>query len=130
MIFGIGVDIVRIARIQAALDHFGERFARRILSETEFEGYGKSVCTVAFLAKRFAAKEAAAKALGTGFGRVFGFRHISVVNNHHGRPFLEFHGPAKQLVQSLGISGSHLSLSDEKDYAVAFVTLTAQAVTD
>ena len=123
MIFGIGVDIVHIPRIQAALERFGQPFAARLLSEAELVEYARSSQPAAFLAKRFAAKEAAAKAMGTGFRLGLNLRHIEVVNNRHGRPALTFHGRGEALRLELGIGASHLSLTDEREYAIAFVTL-------
>lgn len=123
MIFGIGTDIVAVARIQQGLDRHGERFAQRILSEGEFERFQAHGRPAHFLAKRFAAKEAVAKAFGTGFRDGLSLRHIEVVNDAKGRPMLRFAGKAAQLVEDLGIGEAHVSLSDEERYAVAFVTL-------
>lgn len=123
MIHGIGTDIVAIARVQAGLDRHGERFARRILSEQEMLGYSTSAQPVHFLAKRFAAKEAAVKALGTGFRDGISLSHVEVSNNEHGRPELNLNGRAAEVAASLGVGEAHLSLSDEKEYAIAFVTL-------
>lgn len=123
MIHGIGTDIVAIARIEAGLARFGDKFARRILADQEFQGFADHVSPASFLAKRFAAKEAAVKALGTGFRDGISLGQISISNNEHGKPVLSFSGRALEVCDSLGIGESHLSLSDEKDYAIAFVTL-------
>ena len=90
MIFGIGTDIVSIPRMQTLLDKQGDKIAKRILSETELVSFKKAVKPAAFLAKRFAAKEATAKALGTGFRDGLSLSHISVQNNQLGRPELIF----------------------------------------
>ena len=124
MIIGIGADIVQVSRIQQSLDRLGDAFARRILTDSELKTFKSTKQPVAFLAKRFAAKEAAAKALGTGIGKV-SFRHIEVSNNALGAPKLEFHGYARELQRLKAINHLHLSLSDEKDNAVAFVVLEA-----
>ena len=123
MIFGIGTDIVRIQRIDKNLQRYGERFASRILSDDEFEGFKTSARKAHFLAKRFAAKEAAAKALGTGFRDGLSLRDISVTNDELGKPVLNFSPKAQEQLKTRCIGGTHLSISDEHDYAVAFVTL-------
>lgn len=123
MIHGIGTDIVAIARIQASLTRFGDKFARRILAPGEWQGFADSANPACFLAKRFAAKEAAVKALGTGFRNGISLAHIAVSNDVYGKPGLCFSGQALQVCTDLGVGEAHLSLSDEKDYAIAFVTL-------
>jgi len=127
VIVGVGVDIVRIARIDAALERFGDRFARRLTTEEEYRAYRESPRPAHFLAKRFAAKEAAAKALGTGFRFGLSLRHIGVTRDPLGRPGLAFHDRAWRLAQGRGVIGSHLSLADEDDYAIAYVVLTGVA---
>lgn len=124
MIFGIGTDIVRVERMQKNLDRYGEDFARRILADGELEEFRTQSRPAHFLAKRFAAKEAAAKALGMGFSNGLSLRHIQVAHDANGKPLLQFTGQALQLVSDNGITTSHLSLADEDDYAVAFVTLS------
>lgn len=126
MVYGVGTDIVAISRIEHSLDKYGDKFAEKILAKSELEQFQKKnslLAKSAFLAKRFAAKEATAKALGTGFRDGLCLTHIVVTNNSYGRPELEFYGRAAELKKELGISYSHLSLSDEKKYAIAFVTL-------
>jgi len=123
MIVGIGTDLVHIPRIQALLDKHGDKIAKRILSNSEFDAFQKAKNQAGFLAKRFAAKEAAAKALGTGFRNGLSLRHIEVSNDDNGKPELQFIARGLALVDELNIGRSLLSLSDEKDYAVAFVTL-------
>lgn len=120
---GIGTDIVRIARMEADLAQYGERFARRILAPAEIEEYRASRSPARFLAKRFAAKEAAVKALGTGFSQGIGLHDIAVGHEPAGRPFLIYTGRAQALCREAGIRESHLSIADESEYAVAFVTL-------
>lgn len=123
MIFGIGTDIVRVARMQQSLDKHGERFARRILTEHELVGYQRANKPANYLAKRFAAKEATAKAMGTGFRNGLSLKHINVEHDDQGKPLLEFNGLAAEFMQQQGIHEAHISLADEQEYAVAFVTL-------
>lgn len=126
MIFGIGTDIVHIPRMEALLQKHGDKFAERILSKQEYSEFELSANQAAFLAKRFAAKEATAKAMGTGFRNGLSLKHISVTNNELGRPSLELEHRAAVLSQELKIGRGFLSLSDEQEYAVAFVTLMEQ----
>ncbi|MDH5547772.1 MAG: holo-ACP synthase [Gammaproteobacteria bacterium] len=128
MIHGIGTDIVEIERIKDGLERHGERFARRILSAGEYATYLEHSNPQGFLAKRFAAKEATAKALGTGFRDGLSLQHIEVVNDDLGKPQLVFHGAAQDLVAKLGVGEAHISLSDERHYAVAYVVLTSARV--
>lgn len=123
MIFGIGTDIVAIARIAEGLERHGDRFAERILADTELQGYRNDASPVNYLAKRFAAKEAMAKALGTGFRDGLSLRHIAVGHDAKGKPLIEVTGRGEELCHELGIGARHLSISDEREYAVAFVTL-------
>ena len=128
MIFGIGTDIVEISRMEQNLSRHGERFAERILTEVELARYSQHVKPAQFLAKRFAAKEAVAKAFGTGFRDGLSLQHIGVVNDAHGRPMLEFSGQAAEMLEKFNITRSHLSLSDEPHYAIAFVILESDTV--
>jgi len=123
VIFGVGTDIVRVARIQRSLDRYGARFLARVLTESEQRGCRASRHPARFVAKRFAAKEAAVKAMGTGFRRGIGLRQIEVQREPGGPPRLAFHGAARAFLQDRGIVASHLSLSDEDDHAVAVVVL-------
>lgn len=126
MITGIGTDIVRIGRIRRILGkRQGEAFARRVLTDPELEIFSAHSNPAAYLAKRFAAKEAAAKALGTGIGKV-SFQHLQVANDGQGAPRLQFHGYARELQERRGIRNIHLSLADEEDAAIAFVVLEAR----
>lgn len=123
MIFGVGIDMVRIARVQAGLDRHGERFARRILAEEELADFRGQARPSRFLAKRFAAKEALVKALGTGFRDGISLREIRVEHDTLGRPRIELTGHAREAAAARRIAASHLSLSDEVDYALACVML-------
>lgn len=124
MIIGIGTDLVHIPRMEALLAKHGPKIAERILSEEEFASFQQSKQQAAFLAKRFAAKEAAAKALGTGFRNGLSLRHIAVRNNVEGKPELVFLDYGLNCLRQCGATRSMLSLSDEHEYAVAYVVLT------
>ena len=123
MISGIGVDIAETIRFSKLHEKYGERFARRILTENEFSQLQRRKHPALFLASRFAAKEATAKALGTGFAQGVGYKSIEVKNDGNGKPSLCFYRVALQLIEERQISRVLLSLSDEKYYAVAMVVL-------
>ena len=123
MIIGIGTDIARVARFERAMARHGERFAQRLLGELERERLRDHGLPAAFLAKRFAAKEAFVKALGTGLRRGMRWTEIQVVNDALGRPSLVLSGKAQALAEAAGVRALHLSLSDEEALATAFVVL-------
>jgi len=123
MIFGIGTDIVRVKRMQDNIDKFGDKFAERILSEEELVEYHRYAEPSRLLAKRFAAKEAASKAMGTGFRDGVTLKQIFITHDPLGKPILNFVETAKEFLQLHGVKESHVSISDEQDYAVAYVTL-------
>lgn len=123
MIVGIGVDIAEIARVDELQNKFGERFARRILTADELIEYRRRNNRSSYLALRFAAKEAAAKACGTGIGGELGFQDMQIDNDALGKPVLRFLEKADPLVTRLQIRNVLVSLSDEKHYAVAMVVL-------
>ena len=123
MIVGIGSDIIKVQRIADSFERLGERFAKRILSVEELIQFNSHSSQVAFLAKRFAAKEAAGKALGVGIGQGISWTQIIVVNNELGAPSLKFVDQAKVWCDRKNVNASHISLSDEQDFAVAFVVL-------
>lgn len=123
MIYGIGTDIVESSRIVQLLSRFGEKFARRILTETEWSQYHSSSKPILFLASRFAAKEALSKAMGTGLRHPVNLTYITVAHDHLGKPFFEFHPELNQLITDQGITQHHLSISDEVNMVCAFVVL-------
>lgn len=123
MIFGIGTDIVEVSRIEDSLARFGHAFAERILNEQEWHSYSQSATPSRFLAKRFAAKEAFSKALGTGIRGVASFQNIGVTHDDMGKPVLDIAPELQALLDSKGIRYMHLSISDEKALAAAFVVL-------
>lgn len=123
MIVGIGTDIMEIVRMQDALQQHGEAWARRLLTDAELAEYATRGNKAAYLAKRFAAKEAAAKALGTGFAEGITWKQMHVLSDERGAPVITFTGKAQERAGLLGVTRIHLSISDEKHYAVAFVIL-------
>ena len=130
MIIGIGSDLCNIERIQASVDRFGERFLQRVFTEVE-RGKARSrpLTMAGTLAKRFAAKEAFSKAVGTGFKRGVYMKDIGVVNLPSGAPTLELSGGAKARLDALAPAGHaievHLTMTDDHPWAQAFVILTA-----
>ena len=123
MIFGLGTDVVEIHRVEAALQRWGDRFAEKILCPPEMKRFEGHRLKANYLAKRFAAKEAFAKALGTGIRSPASWHGMWVVNLPSGKPVLEFSFPLKRLLDEKGVTASHLSLSDEKGIAFATVIL-------
>ena len=123
MIFGIGTDIVEYARIEKMFARYGARLAERLLSENELPELGTHTDPARFLAKRFAAKEAFAKAVGSGMRHPVTLQRISVTHDGLGKPVLQFDAALRTYLAQLGINGHHLSISDERDMIVAFVVL-------
>ena len=123
MIIGIGTDIIEIARMAESLAQKGDSYARRLLTESEFEDFQQRGNKAAFLAKRFAAKEATVKALGTGFADSITWKQVNIANDEKGMPVLTLTGKARERADALGVSRLHISISDEKHYAMAFVIL-------
>lgn len=122
MIFGIGTDIVAIKRLQGMWERHGERIAEKLLAPQEMAAFERASDKGRFLAKRFAAKEAFSKALGTGIRPPATLPAIAIVHDELGKPQLEFVGELAKLVESRGLA-AYLSLSDEADYAIAYVIL-------
>lgn len=123
MIYGIGTDIIAVGRIEAALSRFGDRFAQRILAPGEWSEFAACTHRARFLAKRFAAKEAFAKAVGTGMRYPVTWQNINVTHDDLGRPGF---GLAPELAENLlqrHIRSHHLSISDEAEMVVAFSIL-------
>ena len=123
MIYGIGTDIVEVSRIEESLARFGNAFAQRILTEDEYLEFELSQVKARFLAKRFAAKEAFGKALGTGLRVPVSMQNIGVGHNDLGKPVLVLEKELQSWVEERGIQVMHISISDEKALAVAFVVL-------
>jgi len=123
LIYGIGTDIISVARVSRVLKRFGNRFVERILSRAEQRDYQRAASGPRFLAKRFAAKEAFSKAIGTGIRKPVTWRYISIGHDRRGKPIIEAHADLLVYMQERGIAASHVSISDEQDAAVAFVIL-------
>lgn len=121
MILGIGTDLCEIGRIQRALDRFGHRFARKVLVEAEYLRYERHRKQAAYVAKRFAAKEAFSKALGTGIRHPVNWQNIDVANARSGKPELRFSPALDAYLKKRGVTEVHVSLTDETGMACAFV---------
>jgi holo-[acyl-carrier protein] synthase len=125
MIFGIGTDIVAIARMSKMWTRHGERVLERILAAGEREDCRRASDPGRFLAKRFAAKEALSKALGTGVRAPVLLNAISIAHDPHGKPCFELAPELAAYVKERGLT-AHVSISDEREYAVAFVVVERQ----
>jgi len=123
MIHGIGTDIVEFSRIERMWQRHGQRFAARILSAGELSELEGHAAPARLLAKRFAAKEAFAKAVGSGLRHPVSLQRIGVAHDGLGRPVLTFDELLRTHLAQLGINGHHLSISDERGMVVAFVVL-------
>ncbi|WP_343584998.1 holo-ACP synthase [Herbaspirillum sp.] len=125
MIYGIGTDILQISRVQAALGRHGDRFAEKILGPEEMQKYLRRKAKVEargirFLATRFAAKEAFSKAIGMGMRMPMTWRAMQVLNAPSGKPVAVCSGALQEWMEQQGLS-AQVSITDEVDYAVAFV---------
>lgn len=125
MIVGLGTDIAEIERIEKALARSGRAFAERILTAQELTQFDSLKQQGRYLAKRFAAKEAASKALGTGIAQGVSFQDFVISNDEQGKPLLRLSGKAAELAQRSHVVSVHLTISDERHYAVATVILEA-----
>lgn len=121
---GLGVDILEVARMAKALERQGPALAARILCPDELQAWQQSKRPERFLAKRFAAKEAIAKALGTGIAKGVGFQQMAVEHDALGAPQVRLQGAALARLQHLGASHCWLSLSDEQHYVVAMAVIS------
>ncbi|HZW20949.1 holo-ACP synthase [Noviherbaspirillum sp.] len=125
MIYGIGTDIIQISRIEAALARNGDRFAEKILGPEELDKYHRRKSKVEargirFLASRFAAKEAFSKAIGLGMRMPMTWRAMQTLNAPSGKPVVVTSGALKEFMEQNGLT-AQVSITDEADYAVAFV---------
>jgi len=123
MIVGLGMDVTELDRIAKVYARHGERFLDKILTQAERESMPAKA--VPFLAARFAAKEAAAKALGTGFRDGIWYKDIEVIADALGKPRVLFHGYARERAMTLGVTHTHVSLTHGRDVAAAVVVLEA-----
>lgn len=129
MIIGIGTDICEVARIEKSIAKFGDKFLLRTYSQAELDAAKKLKFPTGYFAKRYAAKEAFSKALGTGIGADVGLADVSTLNDERGAPYIVLSGSAANSIAKLEQQNAgktikiHVSLSDEKQYAQAFVIL-------
>jgi holo-[acyl-carrier protein] synthase len=126
MILGIGTDLVDIARIEAALEK-SDALAKRVLTEFEWEEFESSKQPARFLAKKFASKEATAKAIGTGIGNGISWQHIEIAHDKFGKPMLNPLGAFQDWCEAHRANNLQISITDEKDYASAFVIIESVA---
>ena len=129
MIIGIGNDVIDIRRIEETLTRFGERFTERVFTDVEIRKSDRRAQRAASYAKRFAAKEACSKALGTGFRKGVFWKDMGVVNEPSGKPTMVLTGGAREQLDSLVPAGHkariHLTITDDFPYAHAFVMIEA-----
>ena len=123
MIIGLGTDITELARIKSSYDRFGKRLLQKILTKEEQQYLPES--PIAYIAGRFAAKEATVKALGTGFSNGIGLLDVEVLRGPAGQPLLRLHCSARQLAEAMGMRTAHISISHDRNAAVAVVVLEA-----
>ena len=126
MIVGIGTDVCSIERIGKSLERFGQRFVDRILTPDERSRFERTKDKAGHLAKRFAAKEAISKAIGTGIHAPFTWHSISVTRNPKGKPGISPSPAMEKHLKKLGVTNFHISLTDDAGVAVAFVVLEAE----
>jgi holo-[acyl-carrier protein] synthase len=127
MIHGIGTDICDVRRMRGSFERHGERFARRVLGESEFAVWqGRSTRWpdrgLRYLATRFSAKEAFSKAIGTGIHQPMTWRACEILNHPSGQPYIRLHGELKTWFEDQGLR-AHVTLTDESDYAASFVVV-------
>ena len=123
MIYGIGVDLVHIKRMEGTINRWGERFIRRVFTSGEIEICSKRSKPHSAFSMRFAAKEAFSKAIGLGMKKGIRWRDIEVFHFPGGRPGLRLYGRSLEICQEQNIAGLHVSLSDEGEYGIAMVVL-------
>jgi holo-[acyl-carrier protein] synthase len=123
-VVGIGTDIVEISRLEQMKPPAIQRLAQRVLTPSELKIFNKIKLPHRYLAKRWAAKEAASKALGTGIASGVSFQHIEITSLASGQPQIVFSDRALELARELGAESWHISISDEQSLATAFVVLS------
>ena len=128
MIYGVGTDIVSINRIKDIISKNRDGFIKRVLTDHEQALFANKADSPAFCAKRFAAKEAFSKALGTGIGKEVSFQDLTVRNNENGKPHFIPSEKLRLYLLAKGIKHAHLSISDESQNAIAFVVLEADKI--
>ena len=120
MIHGVGVDLVEKDRVKRALERFGERFVRRVLTDREWHFCQSKGDSIGSVAARIAAKESVFKAFGTGWAKGVGWKDVEVVNDSQGRPVVRLYGKASHLAEGYRL---HVSISHERSSAVAFAVM-------
>lgn len=123
MIYGIGIDIIEVSRVEKQVARSDERFARRIFTQREIAYCEKKRFKAQNYAARFAAKEAFLKALGTGLSAGLTWKEVEVMNDEKGKPCIEVSGKVKEFIERTGITGIQVSLAHLKDTAVAVVII-------
>jgi len=123
MIYGTGVDLVKISRMDRVIQKWGDRFVNRIFTSDEVKICNGRAFPPSAFALRFAAKEAFSKAIGLGMTQGVRWKDIEVFHYPGGRPGLRLHGEASEICRKTGITACHLSLSDEREYGIAMVVL-------
>lgn len=123
-VIGVGIDMIEVARIRQSMVRFGERFLQRVFCPEELAYAQNQKFPEIHLAVRFAAKEAASKACGTGIGDRLDWRDMEVIRQERGAPRLRWHGRALKLLSSLGVTDTHVSLTHTRDLGAAVVILT------
>lgn len=123
-VVGIGTDIIEIARLEKMSTAIRDKLAKRVLTTSEYKKYQSLNNATSFLAKRWAGKEATAKALGTGIANGVSFQHMEIQSLPSGQPILVLTGRALGVAQEKSALSWHISLSDEKNYATSFVVLS------
>lgn len=123
MIFGVGTDVVELARIQATWERFGAHFTERLLMPAEFALFRRSRQPVRFLAMRFAGKEATVKAMGTGFAHGMWIRDVGITSDPRGRPLVVFSERGHRVLDELGAGPAHVSLTDDAGLVIAFAVV-------
>jgi len=126
MIFGIGVDVLELKRVEGTYQKFGEHFVQRLLLPQELEQFRRTARPERFLAMRFAAKEAVVKAMGTGFAHGMWIKDVGVVQNTWGRPEVIYSQRGERRRREMGIGEGHITLTDEAGLVVAVAILLRQ----
>ena len=119
MIFGTGLDIIEISRIKKSLEKYSPRFENKLFTDKEIDYCQSQADPGKHFAARFAVKEAVSKSLGTGITREVGFKDIEVVNQVSGKPIVKMTGRGKRLFEKLNLKSIHISISHDRNYAIA-----------
>jgi holo-[acyl-carrier protein] synthase len=124
MIYGIGVDVLQLARIERCYQRFGDHFVERLLMPAERAQLARTRRPERFLAMRFAAKEAVVKAMGTGFAHGVWIRDIGIVQDKWGKPEIVYSARGERVRRRLGVGAGHVTLTDEAGLIVAVAVLS------